>query len=57
MFPTAQVERPICIEMFRTCQKLGRVILRQQGKTVAAGVVREILPDLADVINTFDSMP
>lgn len=38
-----ELEREICLEVEADCRHLGRVVLRSEGETVAAGLVREIL--------------
>ncbi|KAI8050442.1 P-loop containing nucleoside triphosphate hydrolase protein [Syncephalis plumigaleata] len=38
-----QVERPICLELFSASKELGRITLRKDGNTIAAGIVVEIL--------------
>ena len=44
---TAVVEmtsaRPLVLDTFRACRELGRFLLRSEGKTIAAGVVTELL--------------
>ena len=37
------LERAICLELYRDCRSMGRVVLRDGGKTLAAGVVTAIL--------------
>ena len=34
-----KLDTTVCIENFRACREMGRVLLRAAGKTVAAGVV------------------
>jgi elongation factor 1 alpha-like protein len=34
---------PVCIETYSKCKALGRLTLRINGKTVAAGLVSEVL--------------
>ncbi|WCJ30526.1 Elongation factor 1-alpha [Euphorbia peplus] len=36
---------PICVEQFSNCKALGRVALRQMGRTIALGVVTRIIED------------
>ncbi len=36
------LDRPTCLEPYHICRPLGRFILRQNGRTVAAGIVLEI---------------
>ena len=38
-----QIESPICVETFAECKELSRVVLRGEGRTLAAGVIVEIL--------------
>lgn len=38
-----QTSRPICVEAFADCRELGRVTLRVDGVTVAAGVVTKVM--------------
>jgi elongation factor 1 alpha-like protein len=44
---TAVVEvvtlKPVCIELFRDYKQLGRFMLRSGGRTVAAGLISEVL--------------
>lgn len=35
-------QRPICMELYRDIKQLGRVMLRVQGTTIAAGLVTKI---------------
>lgn len=37
------VSSPICLEVFDTCQQLGRFTLRDEDKTIAVGKVLKIL--------------
>eukprot|EP00043_Microstomoeca_roanoka_P000824 m.29349 g.29349 ORF g.29349 m.29349 type:complete len:603 (-) comp10520_c0_seq4:119-1927(-) len=37
------LESPVCIEPYETAKDLGRVTLRQGGRTVAAGIVEKVL--------------
>lgn len=37
-----QVQRPICVELYRDVKQLGRVMLRVAGATIAAGLVTKI---------------
>ncbi len=39
---TLCLDRPTCLEPYHMCRRLGRFILRQNGRTVAAGIVLEI---------------
>jgi elongation factor 1 alpha-like protein len=34
-----RVERPICLELFSTSKELGRITIRKDGNTIAAGIV------------------
>lgn len=38
-----EVERPICVELYRDYKDLGRVMLRSGGHTIAAGLVTEVV--------------
>lgn len=38
-----ELARPVCVETFKDNKELGRFMLRQQGNTVAAGLVTELL--------------
>jgi elongation factor 1 alpha-like protein len=38
-----QLDEAVCAEPFRDCRDLGRLLLRAGGKTVAAGIILEIL--------------
>lgn len=38
-----EVNRPVCIELYKDMRELGRFMLRSGGTTIAAGVVTEIL--------------
>ena len=38
-----RLEGSVCLESYADCRELGRVLLRDQGCTVAAGIVLEIL--------------
>ena len=35
--------RPICVETFQDCKELGRLALRSNGKTVAVGIILEVI--------------
>ena len=35
-------QRPICVELHNDVKQLGRIMLRQEGKTIAAGLVTKI---------------
>jgi len=37
-----QTERPICLELYRDFKQLGRFMLRDEGRTIAAGMVEAI---------------
>lgn len=37
-----EFERPLCIELYSACKDLGRMTIRMEGVTVAAGVVLEL---------------
>ncbi|XP_047735700.1 HBS1-like protein isoform X2 [Hyalella azteca] len=36
-----ELSRPICVETYKDCKDLGRFMLRQQGNTIAAGLITE----------------
>jgi len=38
-----QLERPICMELYSTYKQLGRFTLRDQGKTLGAGIVTKLI--------------
>ena len=38
-----ELREEVCVEREADCRHLGRVVLRAEGETVAAGLVREIL--------------
>lgn len=38
-----KVEHPICIENFNQCKQLGRFTLRDDGQTIATGVITKLL--------------
>ena len=44
-----EVERPICVELYRDYKDLGRVMLRSGGHTIAAGLVTEVCMSLVHV--------
>ncbi|KAA0202386.1 hypothetical protein HAZT_HAZT001103 [Hyalella azteca] len=37
-----ELSRPICVETYKDCKDLGRFMLRQQGNTIAAGLITEV---------------
>ena len=37
-----ELARPICLETYKDNKELGRFMLRQQGSTIAAGLVTEV---------------
>ena len=39
-----RLERPACLELFADCRSMGRLVLREAGRTLAAGVVTALLP-------------
>ncbi len=41
-----QLDVPLCIELYRECKDLGRFLLRTNGRTVAAGIVLEIMNNI-----------
>jgi hypothetical protein len=38
-FSQVVLERPMCIEEYSQCKALGRIVLRDRGMTLAAGIV------------------
>jgi len=44
-----QLQRPLCVECYQDNKELGRFMLRQQGKTVAAGHILEVLESVSVV--------
>lgn len=38
-----QLERPVCLDLFSACKPLGRFTIRDQGKTLAAGIVTKLI--------------
>ncbi len=38
-----ETERPIAVEAYTACKALGRVTLRAEGKTIAAGLIVEVM--------------
>ena len=38
-----ELEREVCVELYAECRPLGRIVLRDGGRTVAAGVISAIL--------------
>lgn len=37
-----ETQRPICVELYRDVKQLGRVMLRVEGATIAAGLITKI---------------
>ena len=40
-----ELSRPVCLELYQDCKNLGRFMLRYGGKTIAAGIVTEVMRD------------
>ena len=40
------VRRPIFIDTFANCKEVGRIMLREAGRTIACGVVTKIYDDI-----------
>ena len=38
-----ELSRPMCLELYQNCKDLGRFMLRYGGKTIAAGIVTEVM--------------
>lgn len=39
------LNEPVCVQEFSSCRALGRVFLRASGRTIALGIVTQILED------------
>jgi len=38
-----ELQRAVCAELYSACKLMGRVVLREGGKTIAAGIITAIL--------------
>jgi elongation factor 1 alpha-like protein len=50
-FVEIQVDRPVCLELYRDFKELGRFMLRSGGSTIAAGLVTEIVKNKSLNVN------
>lgn len=41
-----QLERPLCLELYANYKQLGRFTLRDQGKTLAAGIITKLITQI-----------
>ena len=39
-----ELERPVCAQLAAECKHMGRLVLREAGKTLAAGIVTAVHP-------------
>lgn len=42
-----EFERPVCVQLHAECKPMGRIVLREGGATLAAGVITHILHETA----------